>query len=207
MSKLTFSHAPMGGGKSLATLVRHRHATTHGLHSVLLVCNPREEGMVTSRVGMEAPAIEITASTDLFALLAHIHAQNPIYHVIADEAHFYTAKQIEELAQVVDVLGVNVEAYGLLSDYRTRLFEASQRLVELAYEIVTLPTRPLCACGRTATLNARLVDGVMVTAGEQIVVGDIKGDKVRYEAVCRQCHIQTKPKIQPTLFSESTPQP
>lgn len=203
MPKLTFSHAPMGGGKSLATLVRHRHATTHGLHSVLLVCNPREEGMVTSRVGMEAPAIEITAETNLFELLAHIHAKNPIYHVIADEAHFYTAKQIEELGQVVDVLGVDVEAYGLMTDYRTRLFEASARLVELADEIVTLPTRPLCACGRTATLNARLVDGVMVTDGEQILVGDIKGDRVRYEAVCRQCHVQTKPKIQPTLFAET----
>ncbi len=152
---------------------------------------------------MEAPAIEITADTNLFDLLAKLHAQNPIYHVIADEAHFYTAKQIEELAQVVDVLDVDVEAYGLLSDYRTRLFEASARLVELADEIITLPTRPLCACGRTATLNARLVDGQMVTDGEQILVGDIKGNKIRYEAVCRRCHIQTKPKVQASLFTES----
>ncbi len=189
MASLTFSYSPMGGGKSLAALVRHHHVGARGLKGMLLVMQPRESGVVASRLGVSAPAETIDDTTDLWAMISAVVLADGLQHVTADEAHFFTPAQIEQLARVADELGVVVEAYGLLTDFRTRLFPAAARLVELADRLVALPTAPLCACGDPATLNARLVDGVMVTDGDQVLVGDVVGDRVRYEPVCRSCHV------------------
>lgn len=188
MATLTFNHAPMGGGKSLAALVRHHHVTTRGLKGMLIVMNPREVGMVASRVGVSAPANVITPSSDVLAMVAEGVRDDDVRHVVADEAHFYAPEQIDQLAMVADSLDIPVEAYGLLTDFRTKLFPAAARLIELADRHVALPTAPLCGCGAVATHNARLVDGEMVTDGEQVLVGDLGGDRVRYEPVCRRCH-------------------
>ena len=43
--------------------------------------------------------------------------------------------------------------------------------------------------GRRATHNARVVDGIMVVEGEQVVVGDTAGagaGTVEYEVLCRR---------------------
>lgn len=193
MASLTFSYSPMGGGKSLAALVRHHHVRARGLAGMLIVMQPRESGVVASRLGVSAPAETIADGTDLWDMISQGVARDGVRHVVADEAHFFTPVQIDQLARVVDELDVVVEAYGLLTDFRTRLFPASARLVELADRLVALPTAPLCACGEIAHLNARLVDGVMVTDGEQVLVGDVHGDRVRYEPVCRSCHVAVAP--------------
>jgi thymidine kinase len=81
----------------------------------------------------------------------------------------------------------------------------------------------LCWCGRRATHNARTVDGVMVVAGEQVVVGDVVngghpegtldvGDvgTVEYEVLCRRHHgrRQTKAHRPVTVdVREAQPQP
>lgn len=189
MATLTFSYAPMGGGKSLAALVRHHHVGARGLKGLLLVMDPRQDGIVESRLGVSAPALVVAPETDLLRLATDAVAEHDLRHVVVDEAHFYAPVQIEQLAAVADELDVPVEAYGLLSDFRTRLFPASARLVELADRLIALPTAPLCACGDMATLNARLVDGEMTMDGDQVLVGDVTGDRVRYEPVCRSCHI------------------
>ncbi len=189
MASLTFSHSPMGGGKSLAALVRHHHVGARGLKGLLIVMQPRESGVVASRLGVSAPAETIDSDTDLWAMISSVVLDGGLHHVVADEAHFFTPVQIEQLARVVDELGVSVEAYGLLTDFRTRLFPAAARLVELADRVIALPTAPLCACGEEAILNARLVDGIMVTDGDQVLVGDVTGESVRYEPVCRSCHV------------------
>ncbi|CAN5403291.1 thymidine kinase [soil metagenome] len=189
MASLTFSHAPMGGCKSLAALVRHHHVGARGLNGLLIVMQPREKGVVASRLGLSAPADVIDDSTDLWAMISRAVAEDDVRHVVADEAQFFTADQIDQLARVADELDVVVEAYGLLTDFRTRLFPASARLVELADRLIALPTAPLCTCGEVATHNARLVDGEMVLDGEAVLVGDVTGDRIRYEPVCRACHV------------------
>jgi thymidine kinase len=192
VASLTFSHAPMGGGKSLAALVRHHHVGARGLPGLLIVVHPREAGVVASRLGLSAPAQTIDAATDLWDLVSEAAVRDGVRHVVADEAHFLTPEQVEQLARVADELDVVVEAYGLLTDFRSRLFPASARLVELADRLVALPTAPLCACGAVAHLNARLVDGVPVVDGDQVLVGDVTGDRIRYEPTCRPCHPATR---------------
>jgi thymidine kinase len=96
----------------------------------------------------------------------------------------------------VDELQIDVFCFGILTDFRTKLFEGSARLVELADSTEVLQVEGLCWCGKRATHNARIEDGVMVTEGEVIVVGDV--DKtaaaadtpgvVTYEVLCRDHH-------------------
>jgi thymidine kinase len=97
------------------------------------------------------------------------------------------------LAQVVDDLDIDVFCFGILTDFRTRLFPGSARLVELADRTQVLQVEALCWCGKRATHNARIEDGGIVTEGEVIVVGDtdepapVPG-RVSYEVLCRQHH-------------------
>ena len=112
-------------------------------------------------------------------------------YLICDEAQFYSAAQVEQLARVVDEMGVDVFAFGITADFRTRLFPGSQRLIELADRVQVLQVEALCWCGARATHNARTVNGVMVVEGEQVVVGDTAaGDTVGYEVLCRRHHMR-----------------
>ena len=114
-----------------------------------------------------------------------------IDYLICDEAQFYTGPQIEQLAKIVDELQIDVFAFGILTDFRTQLFEGSQRLVELADRMNVLQVEALCWCGKRATHNARTLDGEMITEGEVIVVGDVESEtpaEVAYEVLCRAHH-------------------
>ena len=114
-----------------------------------------------------------------------------IDYIICDEAQFYESIQIEQLARIVDGLGIDVYAFGILTDFRTSLFPGSARLVELADRVNTLQVEALCWCGSRATHNARTVGGVMVIEGEQVVVGDVSpGNEVGYEVLCRRHHMR-----------------
>jgi thymidine kinase len=88
-------------------------------------------------------------------------------------------------------MDVDVFAFGITADFRTRLFPGSQRLIELADRVQVLQVEALCWCGRRATHNARTVDGVMVVEGAQVVVGDTNSAaEVGYEVLCRRHHMR-----------------
>ena len=109
------------------------------------------------------------ADLDLHALaLEHW----PIHYLVCDEAQFYTSEQCDQLARVVDELEVDVYAFGLITDFRGRLFEGTKRLLEIADERVPMQVEARCWCGSRATHNARVVNGDVVYEGETIVVGD-----------------------------------
>ena len=97
------------------------------------------------------------------------------------------------LGRIVDELQIDVFAFGILTDFQTRLFPGSQRMVELCDKLEVLQVHSLCWCGLKATHNARTVDGEMVLEGEQIVVGDTAAlgeapSVIAYEVLCRQHH-------------------
>jgi thymidine kinase len=121
----------------------------------------------------------------------HLSVGERIDYIICDEAQFYERVQIEQLARIVDGLGIDVFAFGILTDFRTSLFPGSARLVELADRVNTLQVEALCWCGSRATHNARTVGGTMVIEGEQVVVGDVApGAQVAYEVLCRRHHMR-----------------
>jgi thymidine kinase len=111
--------------------------------------------------------------------------------MVCDETQFYTARQIDQLARIVDELQIDVFAVGILTDFQTRLFPGSQRLVELCDKVEVLQVRALCWCGARATHNARTIDGEMVLQGDQVMIGDTgtgEEGEIAYEVLCRRHH-------------------
>src|SRR6516225_11982163 len=188
MGGLRFSFGTMGSGKSTLALQILHNLTSRGLVGVLCTRLDREEGTVSSRLGVTRRAVEVTPALDLRALAEEVIAtQGSLDFLVCDEAQFFTDAQVEQLAAVVDDLDVDVYAFGLLTDFRGKLFPATARLLELADTRHELQVEARCWCGRPATHNARLVDGKQVYEGDVIVLGDIRGAaEVSYELLCRR---------------------
>lgn len=188
---LKFFWGPMDCGKStLALQMDHNHAR-QGRRGLVLTRNDRSMGpQVTTRIGLTQSAVEVTDDLNLVDLVrAEWAAGHRLDYLICDEACFYTVAQVEQMADLVDGYDVDVYAFGLASDFRSRLFPATVRLFELADEVARLQVEVLCWCGRPGQLNARIVNGVVAREGEQVVIGDTALDAdVRYQVLCRRHH-------------------
>lgn len=191
---LKFFYGPMGAGKStLALQLDHNHARQGRAGLVVTRLDRAGPGWVSSRIGIGREAVEITDETDLRLLVRDTWAGGGrVDYLICDEVHFFTEEHIEQLAELVDVSDVDVYAFGLATDFRTRQFPAAARLFELSDELVRLQVEVLCWCGRPGLLNARVEDGVVARRGAQFVVGDTAAEPtpadVRYQVLCRRHH-------------------
>jgi len=183
----------MDSGKStLALQTAHNHKS-RGRSGLIFTNKDRAgTGVISSRLGLQSEALEVEIDLDIHRLVVErLSMGERIDYIICDEAQFYQPIQIDQLAKIVDGLGIDVYAFGILADFRTKLFPGSARLVELADRVNTLQVEALCWCGSRATHNARTVNGVMVTEGEQVVVGDVgKSDEIAYEVLCRRHHMR-----------------
>ncbi len=183
----------MDSGKStLALQTAHNHQSRGRTGLIFTNKDRAGTGVISSRLGLQQQAIEVDPEIDLHRFVVdQLSMGERIDYVICDEAQFYQPEQIEQLAKIVDGLGIDVFAFGILTDFRTSLFPGSARLVELADRVNALQVEALCWCGNRATHNARTLGGVMITEGEQIVVGDVAGDQeVAYEVLCRRHHMR-----------------
>jgi thymidine kinase len=191
LAELAFFSGTMDCGKStLALQIRHNRST-RGLVGMIFTRDDRAgEGRLSSRLGLVTEAVEADEDFDFHAhLVKHLTAGGRVDYVIADEAQFLSSHQVDQLARVVDDLGIDVFAFGITTDFRTRLFPGSQRLIELADRVETLQVESLCWCGARATHNARTIGGEMVVEGAQVVVGDVnQPDDIGYEVLCRRHH-------------------
>ncbi|MEI6401751.1 MAG: thymidine kinase [Actinomycetota bacterium] len=192
MATLRFSFGTMGSGKSTMALQIHHNLASRQLFGLLLTTLDREGAQVTSRLGVAAEAVEVVPELDLYQLALD---NWPLHYLVCDETQFYTEAQCDQLARVVDDLGVDVFAFGLITDFRGLLFDGTKRLLEVADERVPMQVEARCWCGARATHNARLVNGRITYTGETVVVGDtgggdheqpLFGDSVRYELLCRR---------------------
>jgi thymidine kinase len=196
VAELQYFTGTMDSGKStLALQTNHNHAVRGRVGRIFTSHDRAGEATVSSRLGLAHAAIEVGPDLDfwVYTVDALTHGAR-IDYLICDEAQFYTPQQVEQLARVVDELQIDVFCFGILSDFRTRLFPGSARLVELADRMHVLQVEALCWCGKRATHNARTENGHMVTEGEVVVVGDVgqEGEEdpseVGYEVLCRQHH-------------------
>ena len=196
MSALRFFFGTMGSGKSTMALQIRHNLSGRGLECLLITQLDREEGKVSSRLGVSAEAMILDHTVDLFRVINTEHLRGTGLHaVICDEAQFYEPGQIDQLARVVDELDIEVYAFGLLTSFQGVLFPGTQRLLELADVRSEIQVEARCWCGAHATHNARLVNGRQVYDGELKVVGDTGDDSetrnepapvVTYDLRCRR---------------------
>jgi len=191
VAELVFFSGTMDSGKStLALQMDHNHRARGRRGLIFSKLDRAGTDVLSSRLGLSTPAHEVHDDLDFWeTVVEHATSGQPVDYLICDEAQFYTPAQVEQLARIVDEMGVDVFAFGITADFRTELFPGSRRLIELADKVQVLQVEALCWCGRRATHNARIVDGVMVVEGEQVVVGDttVGNEKlVEYEVLCRR---------------------
>ena len=183
MAKLYFYYASMNAGKSSSLLQADFNYRERGMATMVWTAelDTRSEGMVRSRIGLEAGAHRYTPETDLFADVGAAHAVTPLDCVLLDEAQFLTEPQVWQLAALADELGIPVLCYGLRTDFQGALFPGSAALLGIADALVEL--KAVCHCGRKATMNLRVgEDGAAVKEGAQTEIGG----NDRYVALCRK---------------------
>lgn len=188
MAKLVFLYGAMNSSKSANLIMDWHNFTTNGKD--VLVFKPstdtRSDKYVTSRaVSTKIPANVIgTSNNDV--MYNAVKAFLPRV-VLVDELNFFTSEQVEELARIVDELGVTVKAYGLMTTFKGELFESSKRMVELA-DVVERIRSECTQCSREGVINSRLVNGRVQVDGETIVVGA----EETYKVLCRKCFTNAK---------------
>ncbi|MFJ4284493.1 thymidine kinase [Paenarthrobacter nicotinovorans] len=203
MAELVFFSGTMDCGKSTLALQMDHNHRARGRGGVRFSRNDRAGySVISSRLGLHTDAVEVEDATDFWdEVVIRRTSGLRVDYLICDEAQFYSPGQVEQLARVVDEMDVDVFAFGITSDFRTRLFPGSQRLIELADRVQVLQVEALCWCGRRATQNARTLNGIMVVEGEQVMVGDVApafGDSegrsdagvVGYETLCRRHYMR-----------------
>ena len=181
MAKLYFYYASMNAGKSSTLLQADFNYRERGMRTMLWTArlDTRSEGMVRSRIGLEADAHLYEPGTDLWA---EVTGRDPVPDcVLVDEAQFLTKEQAWQLARLADEAGIPVVCYGLRTDFQGELFPGSAALLGIADKLVEL--KGVCHCGRKATMNLRVdASGGAVREGQQTEVGG----NDRYVALCRK---------------------
>lgn len=181
MAKLYFKYGAMGSSKTAQALITKYNYEENAMRVWLIKpATDNRDGatVVRSRIGLMAEAESMAPDADLYALFTQRNADV----VIVDECQFFPPEQIDQLRRIVDDLDIPVLCFGLRSDFQTKLFPGSKRLFELADSIQEIKT--ICDCGSKATVNARVVDGYVVTEGAQVVLG---GNDC-YIAMCHRCY-------------------
>ena len=182
MAKLYFKYGAMGSSKSAQALITKFNYEELGMTVWLIkpsVDTRDGADVVKSRIGLSATAQIITPEADI---VEEYHKVGRHDVIIADEAQFFTSAQIDQLRELVDDEDLPVLCFGLRTDFLTHFFPGAQRLMELADSLTEIKT--VCACGRKATVNARIDEnGRVTTQGDQVLLGG----NDRYIAMCHKC--------------------
>ena len=186
MAKLYFKYGAMGSSKTAQALITKYNYEENDMKVWLIKpsADTRDGAqMLRSRIGLEATVEAIPPETDVYARFLGSRVRNCDV-IIVDECQFMTERQIEQLRAIVDEQSIPVICFGLRTDFLTRLFPGSRRLMELADVIEEIKT--MCDCGAKATVNARIdCEGHIVTQGAQVVLGGNDS----YIAMCHKCYV------------------
>lgn len=182
MAKLIFRYGAMGSSKTANALMVQYNYVEKGKSVVLLKpkCEDRDGAKVIhSRIGIEA---DCEYAEDFLTNYNGEHYDA----VIVDEVQFLAPKVIDKLSDLVDKRNITVICYGLRTDFRSELFPGATRLMELADDIEQIKT--ICWCVKRAHFNARILNGEMITEGEQVQLGGNES----YTALCRKHYKERK---------------
>jgi len=190
MAKLYFRYGAMNSGKTTHLIqVAYNYEERH--MKVLLLkpkVDSKGKDYIVSRIGVKRKVdYMIDNKVNIFELLQN----KDMDCLLVDEVQFLTEEQIDQLLEFVTIRNIPVICYGLRTDFQTKGFPGSKRLLLLAHSIEELKT--ICRCGKKAVFNARKINGEFVFYGSQIA---IDGDEVTYESLCHVCYDKEKKAYQ-----------
>ena len=177
MAKLYFYYSSMNAGKSTLLLQHNHNNKEKKIQTLILVpgmeCN---NSLISSRIGISEKAVRIDNDLNLFIYIRNLNIKPQV--ILIDEVQFLTKKHIFELIAVVDILNIDVFAYGLRTDFKSKLFDSSMYL--LAYSDKIIEIKSVCKCGAKAIMNVRIKGNKKINKGNQIDL-----DKNKYISCCR----------------------
>lgn len=187
MAKLYFKYGAMGSSKTAQALITKYNYEENDMKVWLIKpsADTRDGAQILrSRIGLQAAVEVMTPGQNIYDIYEAEHNGN-CHAVIVDECQFMTEEQIDQLRQIVDDFNIPVMCFGLRTDFQTKLFPGSRRLMEVADAIQEIKT--ICDCSAKATVNARIdADGYIVTEGAQVVLGGNDS----YIAMCHRCWVK-----------------
>ena len=189
MAKLYFRYGAMNCGKTTALLQTAHNYSESGQRAIIMkpAVDTKMKSCVTSRLGISREVdLLVGEDNDLYEYFKKKGSE--LDCILVDEVQFLTVAQIEQLYRIAVVLNIPVICYGLRADFRMDGFPASSRLLELAHS--TTEMKNVCSCGKKATCNLRLVNGIPVFKGNQVEIDD--SDFISYKAVCSECYERLK---------------
>lgn len=175
---LNFTHATMGAGKSAILIAKAISVLDYALVLKPAIDTRDGVGVVSSRNGSSLPCEILNTpenTTETIERLLELKKEKEektgkkLKFIFVDEAQFLTMEEVHALLTISLQHDIIIECYGLLTDFRTYLFEGSKRLVELADNIEHIVS--YSKDGNPTKQNARFVDGVMMTEGEVVMLG------------------------------------
>ena len=189
MSKLYFRYGTMGSSKTAnALMVAFNYKQTGQKFLLLKPLSDTRDGkkIIKSRMGLTAECSYVEDFIDKDGNVVDKESLISQDCIIIDEAQFMTVQQVDAIAEIVDAHKIPFICYGLRTDFRTKLFPGSLRLMEIADKIEEVKT--ICWCGRKATCNARFNENGMIRSGEQVFMGGNES----YTALCRKHYMEGK---------------
>lgn len=189
--KLVFNYGTMSSGKSLRLLSVAHNLQENALPFLIFKSSiDTRDGVdiIHSRaLSEDRECVSILPEDDLFNVMCEykLYLIEMPKIILVDEAQFLTEKQVDQLAAIADLMGIDVICYGLRTDFQTHLFEGSKRLFEIADRLEEIPSS--CSCGSRTLFNARIDENKnIITNGEQVEVGG----NDRYKSYCRRCFFE-----------------
>ena len=185
MAKLYFKYGAMGSSKTAQALITKYNYEENDLKVWLVKpsADTRDgEKILRSRIGLQAEVETLPPDLNVYTRFCETR-KDTCDLIIVDECQFLTPEQVDQLREIVNDFDICCICFGLRTDFLTRLFPGSLRLMEVADTIQEIKT--MCDCGEKATVNARIdSDGHIVTEGAQVVLGGNDS----YIAICHRCY-------------------
>ena len=192
-AKLKYFFGAMGCGKTRRLHGDYYSKKEDGFNVILMkpIIDKKGDDKTVARDGGEVSVdIMINSSDNVYFLIANYLIEHNVDFILIDEAQFLSKEQVDQITNIVDILGINVRCYGLRTDFRGVLFEGSKRLIETADELEVIKRQ--CSCGNDKIYNMRLENGVPVFEGEVVA---IDGIDATYESMCRKCYKNNRKKV------------
>jgi thymidine kinase len=182
MAKLYFRYGTVNSAKTLNLLAVAHNYRQQGKRPLLVkpALDTRwGQEWITARAGLQARADVICEPNTVITC----DQLQGACCALVDEAQFLPLFVVEQLAHIAhNNPKIPVICYGLRTDFKTKLFPAAARLLELADTIEEIKTT--CAyCDRKAIFNLKFVAGRPTREGPSIELGA----EELYQPACAAC--------------------
>ena len=178
--KITYYFGVMSSNKTLNLLTMSYNYKQRGKKAIIIrPALDSRTSEVKSRVGL-SEAADFTIKSDIDEKLVRNIVQTAKLQggiILVDEAQFMSPEFISLLSSYARQYDVNVFAFGLLKDFRNKLFEGAKKWIEEADSLREVKT--ICEkCNRKATCNALendnhvMVRDTFTENNDNVVIGD-----------------------------------